>query len=331
MPKKNRKSYSHANRPKHERMCQILRMVRKGNYPASGILAEECGVKRKTILRDISFLRDREDLPIEYDQQKHGYFLTEPIADFPLLHISQGELVSIFIAQKALLQYHGTPFEQPLRAALQKLITSLKGEISVAWSDLESAISFRSVEANPADVKIFQIVSVAVQQHVEVEFDYKKLNSSSFEWRRVRPYHLACVNNQWYLFGHDLDRQEIRTFVLPRMRTVEATNRRFIRPKDFSIDQFLKGSFGVFSPTGAYEVKIEFDAFASQLIRERIWHPSRKITELANGGIDLHLKLTSLNEIEPWILSWGNHAHVREPEALKKSVIRTIKLMLRQH
>src|SRR5258705_9863008 len=94
-----------------------------------------------------------------------------------MVPISEGELVSVFVAQKALRQYQGTPFEQPLKTAFQKLVSSLKGEISVAWADLDSAISFRGIEASRADVEVFQMLSGAVRNRNEVEFEYRKLKA----------------------------------------------------------------------------------------------------------------------------------------------------------
>src|ERR1041385_2891846 len=117
MPKENKKSYSQRNRPPLERVCTIFHKLKNNQLPNCTSLSEEFGCDEKTIRRDIDFMRDRQGLPIDYDASKHGYYFTKPVAHFPLIHISEGELVSVFIAQKALSQYHGTPFEQPLKKA----------------------------------------------------------------------------------------------------------------------------------------------------------------------------------------------------------------------
>jgi len=318
-------------RPPFDRMNRIIKRIRDGDYPNRGKLAEELDVTPKTIQRDIDFMRDRWNVPVSYDPTKYGYFFTESFENFPLLPMSEGELVAIFVAQKALIPYHGTAFEQPLRAAFEKLSENLTGLVSVAWSDLDAAISFRSIEANPADAKIFQGISTSVQQRREIEFDYRKLNDTTFQKRRVRPYHLACVNNQWYPFAFDLMRKAVRRFVLPRMRAFRTLNATFMKPKDFSIDEFLKGSFGVFSASGEYSVRIRFDSFSAQLIRERTWHHSQIVQELPKGEIELSLKLSSLTEIEPWILGWGVHAQVLAPSELRKSVGKTARLVAKAH
>ena len=140
------------------------------------------------------------------------------------------------------------------------------------------------------------------------------------EVRRVRPYHLACVGNQWYLFGYDLMRRDMRKFVPARMRHLAVKATRFERPKDFSIDKVLKGSFGVFSGGELVRIRIWFARSRAQLIRERKWHHSQKIKELGKGEIELSLELSSFAEIVPWILSWGEHARAIAPGALVREV-----------
>ena len=136
----------------------------------------------------------------------------------------------------------------------------------------------------------------------------------------MRPYHLACVGNQWYLFAYDLMRRDMRKFVPARMKHLAVRPAKFERPKNFSVDRLLKGSFGVFSGGEPMGLRIWFDRSRGQLIRERKWHHSQKIKELGNGEIELTLELSSFAEIVPWILGWGDHARALAPEALVNEV-----------
>jgi len=228
-----------ATRPQVERMHAIVRRIQKGDYPSRSDLARELERNTRTIQRDITFMMDREGIPIKFDFHRHGYFLTEKMADFPLLQISEGELVALFVAQRAMAQYRGTPFEQPLRVACEKLIEGLKGEFSVAWGDLDAAISFRNIETNPVDIRIFKDLSLAVQHSREVTFDYCKLGAKNFENRGFSPYHLTCINYHWYVLGYDTLRKDVRRFVLGRMQSLQVLNSTFSRPKSFSADKFL--------------------------------------------------------------------------------------------
>jgi proteasome accessory factor B len=299
-------------------MMQVHAQLQARKFPNCRKLALELEVSEKTIQRDIEFMRYRLGLPIEYDQLHFGFYYTEPVANFPTIQVSEGEIVALFVAQKALQQYHGTPFEAPLRAAFKKIGDGLNDKVSFTWSDLDSAISFRNVGQSEADLEVFEVLSHAVLDSTEIEFRYRKLRGTTAEIRRVRPYHLGCVDHQWYLFGFDLSRQQLRTFALPRIREPRRTGARFRRPSNFSIGKFLDSSFGIFQGQGRTTVRIRFQSFAAQLVRERTWHHSQKIKELPDGRLELHLQLGSLEEIERWILSWGEQAEVLEPATLRE-------------
>ncbi len=311
------------SRPPFERMMRLHRLMQSGKYPNCRKLADEFEVCAKTIQRDIDFMRYRLQLPIEYDQLKFGFFYTEPVDAFPAMEMSEGELVSLLIAEKALAQHRGTIFEKPLRAACQRLAEGLQDRVTVDWLELDQAISFRTAGVAAPELAVFDAISRAVTGTLEISFQYLKLRSTQHEFRRARPYHLGCVENQWYLFGHDLDRGQMRTFALPRMRAVKLSKRRFERPADFSIAKHLAESFGVFATGGATKpqrIVLRFDAFAARLVAERVWHPTQQIRPLGDGEIELTMQLSGLEEIERWVLSWGGHARVLAPKGLRDRV-----------
>jgi proteasome accessory factor B len=305
------------SRPPLARMLRLHQKLSAGAFPNCRKLADELEVSTKTIQRDIDFMRDRMGYPIEYDQLHLGFVYTKPVTHFPTMEVSEGEIVALFVAQKALEQYRGTSFEKQLRIAFEKIANGLVDRIQFQWSDLDAAISFRGLGRSIADLELFELVSRTVLDFHELTFDYKKLGSPRYEARRIQPYHLGCIENQWYVIGQDLARRQLRTFALPRMRRARDTGVRFRRPADFSITQHLGDSFGIFrGPGGRHRVRLHFDAFAARLVSEREWHPSQKLKRLPAGELELTLTLGSLEEIERWILSWGAHATALAPPEL---------------
>jgi proteasome accessory factor B len=308
-------------------MLRLHERLKAGSFPNCRKLANELEVSAKTIQRDIDFMRDRLGLPIEYDQLQFGFYYTEPVANFPSMEVSQGEIIALFVARKALEQYRGTSFERSLATAFQKISEGLKDKVEFQWADVDSAVSFRGLGTSVADIDLFEAVSKSVVDSREIEFEYKKAKSSTYERRRVQPYHLGCVSDQWYLFAFDLARQQIRTFVLGRMRDIRRTAAKFHRPADFSITRHLGDSFGVFSGHAHHRVRIEFDPLAGQIVSERQWHASQKVKRLPDGGAEIQMELGSLEEVERWILSWGKRARVLEPPELVERVRTTLRLL----
>ena len=311
------------SRPPLARMMRLHEELKEGHYPNCAKLSLELEVTGRTLRRDFDFMRDQLGLPIEYDSRRYGYYYSQPVTGFPTLQVSEGELVALFVAQKAMAQYRGTVFEKPLSAAFAKLAGSLPDRITVQAGNWDSLFSFKTLGAPVSDLKLFSALSGALRRMVKVRFGYRKLRSKEHEMRTVRPYHLSCVDNQWYLFGYDEDRAGIRTFALPRMCDLTVLDATFLKPEDFSPSEMLSDSFGIFSGRKKQTVRIRFDLFAAQLVRERLWHSSQRFRNLRDGGVELTLVLGSLPEVERWLLSWGGHAEVLAPAELRKSVAAT--------
>jgi len=315
------------SRPPLERMQRLHDLLSNEQPVNCQQLGKDFEVSYKTIQRDLDFMRDRLNLPIEYDATCYTFRYTETVEAFPLLQVSEGEILALFVAQKVLAQYRGTPFEKTLGSAFQKLTGALKETVSFDLGEWGSDYSFRVTGASAADLEVFRLLARAIVQRQEISFSYQPLRSTTPETRCVHPYHLANIDNAWYLLAHDPQRGQIRTFALPRIRSPQFTKKTFERPRGFSAAKELKGGFGVFAGSGKYLVKIRFDSFASRLVRERDWHPTQKFREAKGGEIELEMTLGALEEIERWILSWGDHAKVLAPKILIESVAKRIRLM----
>ena len=307
---------------------RIHQAITSGKYPNATKLAAEIEVVTKTIHRDIDFMRERMGLPIEYDTRKFGYFYTEEVNAFPTLQITEGELVALLIAEKALQQYRGTNFEKPLISAFKKMESSLPDTISLNFADWDQSISFRTSAEPVLNLEIFDALAKATAGHRQLELNYRKPGSKQAQPRIIDPYHLANINGEWFLFAYDHLRKDIRTFVPSRIQSIQPTGKTFPRPEKFSVEKILRDSFGVHSAQGDYNVVIRFDAFAADYIREKRWHPSQTLRELKDGGVELRLKLSSLGEIQRWILGWGGSAVVIAPPELIASVTKAAQALL---
>jgi predicted DNA-binding transcriptional regulator YafY len=318
---------SRATRPPLLRMVRIHDLLSAGRYPNCSHLAREFEVSTKTIQRDVDFMRDQLMLPIDYDRVRHGFAYSRGVAQFPLLTVSEGELVALLVAQKAVEQYRGTSFEKPLHTAFQKLVSSLGDEANVSLHELSEAVSFHYAGVPHGQIKVFESLAAAVMTNELVEFDYFSLRARKPERRRVAPYHLACITNQWYLIARDQDREDIRTFALTRVGSVRRLKVSFERPPDFSISKMFSGSFAAFEAGETERVRVRFDAAAARLVSERQWHKSQRIRSLGQAGIELTMQVGIAPDLESWILGWGDQAEVIEPVALRQRIAETIRSM----
>jgi predicted DNA-binding transcriptional regulator YafY len=312
-------------------MLRIHQAIQAGKYPNAVSLAGDFEVSAKTVHRDIEFMRDQLDLPIEYQPQRFGFFYTEKVDAFPTLQISEGEFVALVIAEKALEQYRGTNLEKPLLSAIRKIEEALPETMSLSLDDVQQTISF-STRAEPMlNLEVFAVLARATAAREELELVYRKPGQRAAELRVVDPYHLANINGEWFLFAFDHLRKDIRTFVPARVQSLKRTGRTFTRPKKFSLEQRLRDSFGVHSGEGIHEVVIRFSPQAADYIREKKWHPSQQLRPRKDGGVEMRLKLSSLQEVQRWILSWGGDAVTVSPPELLQSIRKAAETILHRN
>ncbi len=299
---------------------RIHQALQSGRHPNAATLAAELEVSTKSVHRDLEFMRDRLELPLIYNAARKGYHYTEEVSSFPTLQITEGELFALLVAEKALQQYRGTTFERPLISAFKKMADGLPDTVSLNIADWEQTISFRTRAEPILNLEIFDALAKAAAQRKQLQLTYRKPGRRDTELRVVDPYHLANINGEWFLFAWCHLRRDIRTFVPARIQEAKPTGKIFARPQKFSLEKRLRDSFGVQSGQGRHEVVLRFNELVSDYIREKKWHESQELRELEDGGVELRLKLSSLGEIERWVLGWAGNATVVQPPELAESI-----------
>lgn len=325
-PKNSRPGVPYA-RPPLERMLRIHQAVQAGSYPNAAKLAREIEVSTKTIHRDLEFMGDRLNLPLKFDPSRNGYCYEGEVSNFPTMQITEGEIFALVVAEKALQQYRGTNFEKPLLSAIRKMEQALPDTISLNLADISQTISFRTRAEPILNLGIFEVLAKAAAERRQLELLYRKPGQKP-ETRIVDPYHLANINGEWFLFAFDHARKDIRTFAPARIQAAKPTGKVFARPQKFSLEKRLRDSFGVHSGDGKFEVVIRFAPRAADYIREKKWHDSQSLRELPSGAVELTMKLSSLSEVQRWVLSWGGDARVLQPPELAEAVRRAAAAML---
>lgn len=338
-------------RPPFERMKKIFGWLQDGKFPNCSTMAAEFEVSAKTVKRDIDFMRDRWELPIEYDDRRFGFHFSKPVDRFPGVPVTEKELFALCVAHKAIEQYHGTALQQPLELAFQKCMGQLDDQERFTMQNLDDVLSFRPFAPDDADLRLFELITEAIRERRVLQFEYRKPGEKHAEIRCVCPYHLMQFSNRWYLLalpnvglapkkGRPAEAYlaanagpapGIRKFVLGRMRAAQMTTERFEMPKNFDPKKFFECSLGVMTGAGDYEVVIELDAWLTDILRGRRWHPSQVWTELPGGASRLRMRLSCLEEIEQWVLSWGTRATVLQPTELRERLFKTTEVLWQRY
>ena len=231
------------------------------------------------------------------------------------------ELMSLHLYGDLIRMFKGTAFYDSLESLFKKVRSTLPPQ---ALNYLDKVQSTFSVGIKPYKEygqfkEILNQVNKAVVDSRVLEIAYQPLRTEKEVLRRIDPYRIWFFEGTVYLIAHCHLRNEVRMFVVDRIKMLRTAEEKFDPPKDFSLDGFLKYSFKVMQDE-LHTVKIRISPEWSRWVGEKIWHESQKARKLDDGGLEMTFRVAGLDEIRMWVLSLGPEAEVVAPESLRNLV-----------
>ncbi len=314
-------NHTREEKVKQLRIIEIDRMIRSGSYPNASRLKAHFEVSRATIMRDIEFLRDRYNAPLEYDPMQNGYYYTDPTFFVQSVMLSEAEVFSVSVIQPLLEQYKNTPLEAAMKNIFSKLTDMLPKEVSMDTTFIGKDITFISDPLPKIEDETFTTVFKAMRTKQTISFAYRALNRSEYSQHRANPYHVLCQKGNWYMLAYDYNRNKITTFSLARFKDISIEENTFSIPKDFTPRNYIDSSFGVWT-TEAEPVKIEL-LFAKEIntyILERNWHETQELRQNEDGTVYLSFMSNQMQETLHWVMHFGSAVKVLNPPGLAEDV-----------
>ena len=286
--------------------------------------SEKADYSSRTIQRDLEYMRDTLNAPIESDYR--GYRYTEPNFFIKCIPLTEGEAFSVAILNPLLEQYRNTPLENQLRSVFQKITNCLPDRITVDTSFLNPRITFIPDRIETIKPEFFKIIFDSMKNYCSLSFEYRPLQKPSFMERTIDPYHAVCQRGNWYVIGKCYDKGDIRIFSFGRMKNVVMTNKKFSIPKDFKTSDYFDTEMGVWlSDKTPLEVELLFDKEIATYATNRVWHSNQKLEERADGSVYLKFTTTQKQELLRFILGQGHTVKVLGPKELVEEVKEEIK------
>lgn len=318
------------NRSGFYRIYSIDRLIRQESYPNVPKLAEHLEVGRRTIERDIEFMRDLLGAPIKYSHRERGYYYAKGNFTLPDIKLTKNELAALYLSKRVLSKYTGTAYESYIISAFYKICHCLPEDLSPDLNALEEDITFAinplRGEGEDFSANYCQVLD-AIQDQTVLSINYYSASRNQDSRRDIAPYHLHYFQGAWYVIAYCCWRKEVRTFALDRIRTIASSNEKFTPAENFSLDNYLGDSLGIERGQQTQKIRISFDPHQARWVRERKWHPSQEIENQADGSLIITFRVSSWREVKQWVLSYGHHAQVLEPKSLREEVAREIAQM----
>jgi predicted DNA-binding transcriptional regulator YafY len=302
------------------KIFQTLVSSRYGKSVAD--LAKNLDCHQRTVYRDLNAL-ETAGFPIytETSNGKNIWCLLDSAKNPMPVPFSLPELMALYFGSDVLKILKGTVFHDSLESLLKKVKSSIPPESEKYLNLVE-----KSLHTRPGPYKnygkfknVIEQISEAVLNRRVVEITYYAMSSKMENKRKVEPYKIWFHDGGFYLIGHCRWRKEVRIFAVERIKKIRLTDDTFELPEEFDVDEFMRGSFGVYQGKPVH-VRILFCADVAEYIKERIWHETQKLHDNPDGSVLFEARVACTKEFKAWVMRWGARAIVLEPEELRDEI-----------
>ncbi|MBK6325539.1 MAG: transcriptional regulator [Chloroflexi bacterium] len=272
-------------------------------------LADDLGVDRRTVYRDVEFLCD-QGVPVWQENGRFGINRSRYLAS---IRLSFQEAMALVLA--GLLLSRTVEDRNPhVMAALRKLASTLPKPLSNHLQRAADRVDQRETSSQGA---VLEAVAEGWGTGQQVKIGYRSPRSGVLRQRVICPYALEPTPSGIYVIGHDSWSDEIRTFKLDRLESAAVLKKKFTIPEDFDLEARLASGWRIMAGDEVNEVVLRFAPEVNAQVRERQWHPSQTLEATPAGGCLLRVQVAEPLEMKPWIRSWGAQVEVLAPGWLR--------------
>ncbi len=304
----------------------VLELQGKGRQRAED-LADTFETSKRTIYRDILALCEAGvpivSVPGQGYSLMKGYFL--PPLSFATEEATMLLLGSDFMARNFDAQYR-LAAESASRKIESVLPEMLRNDVHYLQSNIRFVGTLTALDDKESEK--LQLLRRALLDRNTIRFCYHARHSSdaqnTSQTREADPYSLAYLQNDWHLRAYCHMRQDMRNFRLDRMEDLELLPRTFVRPSNLPAGQHQE------SRSRDITVRALFDKEIARWVHEgRIYYVANE-EETAEGFL-VTLKIRHESEVLQWLLSWGRHVKILEPDFLRRRLAEEARIMLQNY
>lgn len=284
----------------------------------------------RTIQRDLEYMRDTLNAPIESDYR--GYRYTEPNFFIKSIPLTEGEAFSVAVLNPLLEQYRNTPLEAQLRSVFQKITSCLPQKITVDTSFLNPKLTFIPDKTENIEPKFFTTIFDALKSMHSICFGYRPLQKTTFMERTIDPYHVVCQRGNWYVLGKCHTKGDVRIFSFSRMKDIKSLKEKFTIPKDFKPSDYFDAEMGVWLTNNTpITVELLIDKEIGTYALNRTWHSDQVVEERSDGSVYVRFTTSQKQEVLRWVLGQGHTVKVLGPEELVQEVCEEAELVRKMY
>ena len=294
----------------------IMTLQRKPNQKAAD-LAEKLGVSVRQLHRYFGML-DEMGIPIYAERGPYGGFSLVRGYKLPPLVFTPEEATAIYLGTSLVSEMWGRLYQESAQGALAKLENVLPDEQrnEIAWARRSLIATGMHRADTSAQAPILEKLRRAARENRRVDMLYQSTSKTEATRRQVDPCALVHRSGWWYLVGYCHLREELRTFRVDRIQSLELLSDIFQPPDDFDIHAYLESEFAD-QPVICATLRFKPEGAHIAASNHSIWEA---LTENPDGSVDVILSAPDMPWLASMAMSFVSLVIVLEPPELREMV-----------
>jgi len=307
-----------------ERFYQIDQMLQSGAAVPIERFLRALGVSRATFKRDLEYLRDRLNAPIEWDRFEGGYRYGKPAGGpafaLPGMWFNASEVHALLMMQQLLTELQPGLLEDQVRP-LQARLRALLGSGDHAPEEVERRVRLFTASRRALPVRHFEAVATATLKRRRLAITHYSRQDGTSTARTISPQQLIFYRENWYVVAWCHLREDVRSFAVDALEQAELLDAPARSVPQKQLDELLEGGYGIFSGRTQSWARLRFTPERARWVAVETWHRDQRGHFDADGHWVLELPYSDPRELTMDILKHGSTVQVLEPESLREQVL----------
>lgn len=309
-----------------ERVYKIDQMLQERKVVSRDAFLRELEVSLATFKRDLEYMCDRFNAPVEWDRDANGYrFATDtpksgPRYQLPGMWFNQEEATALVTMQHLLTSIDQGRLLAPHIEPLLSRIDSILGSGETSSRELRKRIKVVNFHARSANAKFFSEVGYALLNRKQLHMEYYAKGKDETTERDVSPQRLCFYQANWYLDGWCHMKKGLRTFAIDGIRAIRILDTKSTEISAKELDAHLASGYGIFSGTDTKTARLKFTPERARWVATENWHGQQVAHFDALGHYVLEVPYSDDRELLLDILRHGAEVEVLSPKELRQKV-----------
>lgn len=201
-------------------------------------------------------------------------------------------------------------------------------ETIFSFSKIPADVMNWALNQDDFDLELLNTISHSIDESISIGIRYFSLHSVETTLRKLDPYFLKHYKGQVYLIAYCHKHQDIRTFLLSRIKGITETYDHFKKKFNLNEDSLFRYSVGIY--IGDQEpkwIQIKCNNHLLPILKEHPIHKSQQILLDTTDYFSVKVQLVITDELIRSLMQFGADIEVLYPASLREDILLKLEKM----